>query len=270
MSREGEINLTEAREQTIILAVKAGDKLRNFFYGEFTQTQKSGVDFTTQADKEADRFISEELLRLFPQSKVLSEEAVEGDYSSLKYEENLWVVDPQDGTINFSRGHENFAVSIALGRLGVSRLGIIHMPLRRETYWAQEDLPGAFRVLTNEPIRVSNTKSLREVLVAIDWPYDLEQRQEVLRWAACFAPYVRQIKSTGSAVCDLAMVAAGKIDIYVQLGTKPWDTAAGRLLVKKAGGEVTTPEGEECDMFNNRILATNGVLHKTALELINN
>ena len=265
--RREELDLTEARQYAVQLALGAGGILRDFLVQGVAHEQKEGLDFTTVADKKVEEFLRDNLISRFPQTRFLGEETAEDDYLKLKDAENLWIVDPLDGTINFSRGHQNFAISIGLVSFGLPRLGVIHIPMRDEIYWAQENLPGAW--LNSQPIEVSETDSFAKVLVALDWPYaNMKHREEVLRWAHCFAPHVLQIKSSGSAVSDLAQVAAGKIDAYVQLGTKPWDTAAGSLLVQKAGGVVTTPAGEEWNVFNHRIMATNRVLHEQILSLI--
>lgn len=268
--KENDFDLNEARRVAIKAALKAGYILRKHFGGSFTQTGEEimqGFDLSTQADTESDELIRKELIRQFPQSEILSEEVPPENYGQFVDAENLWIVDPLDGTINFSRGHKNFAISIALVSRSVPKLAVIYLPMGGEIYWAQANEEKAY--LNDMPIRVSRVSEFNKALVAIDWPYtNLNYRDEVLRWARCFAPYVLQPRSTGSAVSDLASLAAGKIDAYVQLGTKPWDTAAGSLLVQKAGGMVTTPDGGEWNPFNHMILATNGILHEPIASLI--
>lgn len=265
-----ELDLTEARKVAVETALKAGYVLRESFAGNFTQESTKtpeGLDLTTDADTKSDQIIRRSLTSSFPQSEVLSEEVPPEEYSQFADTENLWIVDPLDGTINFSRGDPNFAISIAFVSRSVTRLAVIHVPMRGETYWAQADLPGVY--LNGMLREVSKVNEFSKASIAIDWPYtNIKVRDEVIRWATCFAPHVLQPKSRGSAVIDLATLAAGNIDAYVQLGIKPWDIAAGALLVQKGGGTVTTPEGEPHSPFHDRILATNGILHERILNMI--
>ncbi len=262
-----EIDVDEAREYTLGAVLEAGYMLRDHFKKVGGRTLRRGaVTLTMEADEAADIFLKSRLKKKYPESQFLSEETAAHGYSKLVDSDYLWIVDSLDGRINFSRGHENFAISVALVKDKMTQLGVIYAPIRGDSYWATVESEGVF--LNNNVVSVSEINQFKNSLIALDWPYNLRQRETVLRWASAFAPRVRQIKSTGSAVLDLALVAAGKIDAYVQLGTKPWDTAAGALLVEKAKGRVTTPEGENWDPFNHRILATNSILHDPILDLI--
>ncbi len=129
------IDLTEARKYLIELLTQAGNTLRRYFdSGVYTQKSKGGVDFATQADEEVDAFLVEQIKRQYPQSNFLTEETAPADYSSLKDTKGLWVIDPLDGTVNFSRKHPNFAISIGLVDKGVSKLGVVHIPMTGDTY----------------------------------------------------------------------------------------------------------------------------------------
>lgn len=263
-----EIQLSEVRIYTTVLITEAGNILRNEF-DKITdgEIRRGVVEKTIAADEAVDRFLRQELKKQYPGSQFLTEETPPSDYDLVKNSPLLWIIDSLDGQINFSRRHPNFTISVALANDSEVGLGLIHFPLTGEIFWAQQDMEGAF--LNDKPIKVSEIKHIKDTLIAIDWPYNLRQRETVLKWANCFAPKIRQLKSTGSAAADLAMVAAGRIDAYIQLGTKPWDTAAGGLLVRKAGGSVTTPEKENWDQFHDRIFASNGVLHDPIADLIN-
>ncbi|OGD83383.1 hypothetical protein A2165_03530, partial [Candidatus Curtissbacteria bacterium RBG_13_40_7] len=199
--------------------------------------------------------------------QFLTEETAPEDYSSLRSADNLWVIDPLDGTINFSRKHPNFAISVALVNKGVLQLGVVHVPLTGDTYWAQADKEQAF--VNGTPMQVSATEDMREVVLACDWAWGLEKRLNVVRWLGNISTHVRQIKSMGSAVSDLASLANGRIDGYIHSGLKPWDVAASALLIEKAGGKITTPAGGEWNVFNADMLATNGILHEPILKLVN-
>lgn len=261
------IELTEARKYLVNLVPQAGETLKNYFVSRnFTQRSKSGVDFTTQADEEVDAFLLEQIKRQYPQTNFLTEETAPPDYSSLRNTSDLWVIDPLDGTINFSRKHPNFAISIGLVDKGVPRLGVIHIPMTGDTYWAQADQERAF--LNGEPIQVSSIDNLGESVIACDWAWGLEKRLNVVRWLGNVSTHVRQIKSMGSAVADLANLAGGRIDAYMHSGLKPWDVAASALLIEKAGGKITTPTGANWDVFSPDILASNGILHEKLVNLL--
>lgn len=266
-----EIDLTEAKEVAVRIALLAGHYLNKYFNTDvITKVQSEtteGLDLTSEADTKSDAIIRNGLLTNFPQSEILSEEVPPEEYSQFADVENLWIVDPLDGTINFTRGDPNFGISIALVSHSVTQLAVIHVPVRGETYWGQADLPGVY--LNDVKKEVSRVAEFKKASIALDWPYtNIGVRDEVLRWATCFAPHLLQPKSRGSAVIDLATVAVGRMDAYVQLGIKPWDIAAGGLLVEKGGGMVTTPTGEPWSPFYDRILASNGILHRSILDLI--
>jgi len=262
-----EINLNEAREYLVEISSQAEEILKGYFTSKnYFVKQKEGVDFTTKADEEVDKFLVKAIQKKYPQSNFLTEETAPKDYSSLKNKENLWVIDPLDGTINFSRRHPNFAISIALVNKGRAKLGVIHVPIQNETYWAQEDKNGAF--LNNKMINVSKTENLRETTIACDWAWDLEKRKNVVDWIGKLIGSVRQIKSMGSAVADMASLAKGQIDIYMHSGLSPWDMAAASIIIEKANGKITTPKGEKWNVFNPDILATNNILHQQILDLL--
>ncbi len=261
------IDLTKAREYLIKISSQAGEILKKYFISSnYSLKQKEGVDFTTSADEEIDKFLTTALKKKYLFSHFLTEETAPKDYSSLKDKENLWVIDPLDGTINFSRHHPNFAISIALVDQGKIRLGVIYIPMQNETYWAQEDKKGAF--LNNEMINVSKTENLREVIIACDWSWDLEKRKNIVDWVRKVVGSVRQIKSMGSAVADMACLAKGQIDVYFHSGLKPWDVAAASLIVKNAGGQITTSQGKEWHIFNPDVLVANKILHPLILKKI--
>lgn len=263
-----EINLEEARICLTEIVTQAGKTLRRYFIsGGYSIRRKEGVDFTTQADVEVDAFLREKIKDKYPDANFLTEETAPDDYSSLREADNLWVIDPLDGTINFSRKHPHFAISIALVDRAVPRMGIVYVPIFNKLYWAQADQKDA--LFNGEPIRVSETADLKEVVLACDWAWNLEKRLNVIKWLGNISAHVRQIKCMGSAVTDLASLAEGRIDVYLHSGLKPWDVAASALFIEKAGGKITTPQGETWDVFQPDMLTSNGILHQNLLDLIN-
>ncbi len=262
------VDLEASRKFLAELLPQAGQILKQHFVNrDFTQRRKEGVDFTTQADEEVDEFLRVSIEKQFPNANFLTEETAPDDYSSLRDADNLWIIDPLDGTINFSRKHPNFGISVGLVDKGIPKLGVVHIPITGEIYWAQSNLENAF--LNGSPIHVSQTDDLGESVVACDWAWGLEKRLNVVTWLGKTSTHVRQIKSMGSAVSDLASLAAGRIDAYIHSGLKPWDIAASSLLIQKAGGKITTPTGGEWNVFQPDMLASNGLLHERILNLIN-
>ncbi len=262
------VDLTKVRKYLVDLVPQAGEILRKYFEsGEFTQKSKGGVDFLTQADEEVDAFLVKNIKRQYPDTHFLTEETAPKDYSAMKERNKLWVIDPLDGTINFSRKCPHFAISIGLVDKGIPKLGVVYIPMTKDLYYAQVDEKEAY--CNGEPIHVSATKKLEETILACDWAWDLEKRLHVVAWLKKLSAHVRQIKSMGSAVADLASLAQGNIDVYMHSGLKPWDTAASALFIQKAGGKITTPTGDNWDVFQPDILASNSILHKKMLSLIN-
>ena len=155
-----QINLTEARKYLTGIISQAGKILKKYFVsGKFTSRSKGGVDFLTKADEEVDRFLLENIRKKYPQNEILTEETAPKDYSPLKQTDNLWIIDPLDGTGNFSRHHPNFAISVGLVDKGISKLGIVYIPMEDKLYWAEKNKKGAF--LNGKPIKVSTTLDLK-------------------------------------------------------------------------------------------------------------
>lgn len=258
------LNLDEALAYSLEVVQGAGDILRNYFTK--LERGKTNGALMAEADQASEEFIRSKIKDNYPQSQFLTEVTPPASYSRVTNPPYFWIADSLDGEMNFSRGDPNFAITICLTVESEVQTAVVHLPQRGRTYWAQADREGVY--LNSSQVKVSGTSNTRDMVVALDWPYSPKHRETVARWVDCFYPHVRQIKSRGSAVSDLALVTEGEVDAYVQLGTKPWDTAAGSLFVTKGGGRITTPEGGEWNVFNDRILATNGVLHEPILNMI--
>lgn len=149
---------------------------------------------------------------------------------------------------------------------GQSQLAIAYLPLTKDLYWTDINQTQAF--LNERPLEVSQTSDLKKAVIGCDWAWDLEKRKNVLRFLDKIALAVRQVKSMGSAVCDLCLLAEGKIDGYIHSGLKPWDVAASSLIIQKSGGVITTPEGKKWDVFNPDMLASNKNLNQQLLDLL--
>jgi myo-inositol-1(or 4)-monophosphatase len=246
-------------------ARKAGQRLRRDF-GEVEHLQvsrKGPSDFVSKADQAAERTIWEELKVARPGWGFLFEEAGEIDPNP---DLPRWIVDPLDGTTNFLHGIPHFAVSIAVQepRLdgkgwGDVVAGIVYQPITDESYWAEKNR-GAW--LQDRRLRVSSRRHLDESLVATGIPF--ANRGDPEEWSkiyAALAPQVAGIRRFGSAALDLAWVAAGRYEGFWEQDLATWDTAAGCLLVREAGGFVTDWRGVSHPICEKQVLAGNDGLH---------
>ena len=237
------------------LARKAGEELRQGF-GHVKQIRRKGaVDLVTEYDLRSERLILEAIRQAFPQDAILSEEAGEVSQGDI-----CWMVDPLDGTTNFAHALPMFCVSIACTQGGAPALGVIYDPLREELFQA---LAGGGALLNGEALRVSETHSLPEALLVTGFPYDIRTNpQNNLDHYSRLALLSLGVRRLGSAALDLAYVAAGRFDGYWELRLNPWDWAAGALLVREAGGQVTDFRGsEEVLVGADSLVATNGRVH---------
>ena len=251
-------------------ARKAAPRLRRDF-GEVEQLQvskKGPGDFVTMADKRSEQTIVEELRTARPDWGMLLEEGgvIEGDPTKPR-----WIVDPLDGTTNFLHGVPHFAISIAVeekkpdGTAEITQ-GLVYQPVTDESFWAEK---GRGAWLQDRRLRVSSRRNLDEAMVGTGIPHF--GRGNVANWSRIFgaiAPEVAGIRRFGSAALDLAWVAAGRMDGFWEEDLDPWDSAAGVLLVKEAGGYVTDYRGQN-RMFDRReYLAANGDLHSKLHKLL--
>lgn len=242
-----------AREAARILAACRGHVATEF---------KGDRDPVTDADRASERFLVEELAARFPEDGFLGEEGTSRPGSS----GYLWVADPLDGTVNFSHGNPHYAVSLALLREGRVLAGAVAHGASGELFTAERGA-GAFR--NGERLRVSGCRELHLALAATDFPYDQEARlgRGVRRMESLLLA-CQGLRIQGSAALELCRIAAGELDLYAGDGTRPWDVAAGLVILEEAGGRATTWTGQELDMADPRFpLATNGALHMAALRV---
>lgn len=221
------------------LARRAGAILR-LAYGKKMKVQHKGViDLVTEADHRSEAYLIGEIRRRYPQHRILTEESGlhAGDGSG------QWLIDPLDGTVNFAHGVPFFCVSVAYLEEGQIRLGVVYEPLRDECFSAVRG-QGAF--LNGQAITCASTTDLNESLLTTGFPYDVRSRPDNnLNWYAYFALHSQGVRRLGSAALDLCYVAAGRFDGYWELSVQPWDIAAGALIAREAGAQVTNVHGEE-------------------------
>jgi myo-inositol-1(or 4)-monophosphatase len=229
---------------------------------------KGQRDIVTDADEAAQQLIAEIVRERFPKHAFLGEEGLAG--ADLNSAGPLWIVDPLDGTTNYARRYPSFCVSVALVEAGALRLGAIYDPARRESFYAEAG-HGAFFQRGRagaQPLRVSTTRDLAEALVGVDWARDPAVRARTVESVARVAESCRSVRATGSAALGLAYVAAGWLDAYYHLMLAPWDVAAGALIIREAGGEITSPAGAAWTLGQPAVVASNGLLHVGVVQVL--
>ncbi|HXH81535.1 MAG TPA: inositol monophosphatase family protein [Candidatus Tectomicrobia bacterium] len=222
----------------------------------------SPTNLVTEMDARAEALIVERLAHAFPDDGVLAEErGARAGRSGRR-----WIVDPLDGTTNYAHGLPVFAVSIALQVGPEVALGVVFDPMRDELYVAER---GRGATCNDAPLAVSATDKLDESLLTTGFPYDVRTNpDDNLREYAAFTRRARAVRRIGSAVIDLAWVAAGRFDGYWELRLGAWDVAAGALLVEEAGGRVSGVTGAPLDLDAPSVVATNGRIHDAILTLL--
>ncbi|MBX5462578.1 MAG: inositol monophosphatase [Steroidobacteraceae bacterium] len=200
-------------------------------------TSKGRNDFVTEIDQAAEREIIGHIRKHYPNHAFLAEES-----GQIGESETVWIIDPLDGTTNFLHGFPQFAVSIACRHRGQLEHAVVYDPLRQEIFTASR---GAGAHLDNHRIRVSKQRALEGALIATGFPYrsNLRYLDAYLAMLRTVMEHTAGVRRPGSAALDLAYVAAGRVDAFWEIGLKPWDTAAGTLLIQEAGGHVGTLTG---------------------------
>ena len=254
---------------------KAAKRLLRDF-GEVEQLQvsvKGPSDFVSQADLRSEATLREELERARPGYAFLMEESGASGSANWTWR---WIVDPLDGTTNFLHGMPHWAISIGLERRlpdGSAEItaGVIYNPAGDEMFWAERG-GGAF--MNERRLRVAARREIKDAVFATGIPFAAvppARRLAFARTLGALMPQVAGIRRFGAAALDLAWVAAGRFDGYWELGLRPWDCAAGILIVREAGGYVTDATGQEAvvhDGPSNDIVAANPLLHPRLCEVV--
>ncbi len=242
----------------INIAVKAARRAAaiinraSFDLDQLRVTNKHHNDFVTEVDQAAERAIIDVLRQAYPDHAILAEES--GASENLHDEnEYVWIIDPLDGTTNFIHGFPQYAVSIALQYRGQITQAVIYDPTRNELFTATK---GAGAFLNDKRIRVGKRDKLAEALIGTGFPYsDLSGLDEYLKMFKLMTEKSAGLRRPGSAALDLAYVAAGRLDGFFEKKLKPWDMAAGALLVSEAGGIITNFHGEADYLYKGDVIA---------------
>lgn len=214
-------------------------------------TEKQHNDFVTDVDQAAEQAIIETLLKAYPDHAILAEES--GASSNLNDEsEYAWIIDPIDGTTNFMHGYPNYCVSIALSQRGIITQAVVYDPVRNDLFTATK---GAGAYLNDKRIRVTKHDRIANTLLAAGHAAGPRALADYLKMYEVMAERCQAIRTAGSAALDLANVAAGRCDGFYEKGLKPWDIAAGSLLVTEAGGICGEFSGESDYLYKGDIIA---------------
>ena len=244
-------------------AAKTAGEILSRLFGQVSHiTKKGDIDLVTEADFQAEKAILEIIHLNFPQDNILAEESGGQEHASKR----TWLVDPLDGTTNFVHGFPFFAVSIALEVENELVLGVVHNPFMDEIFEATKGT-GAF--LNKEPLKVSKTQNMKDALLATGFPYDIHERPErVMALLEKMVVVAQGVRRPGSAAIDMCYVAAGRLDGFWEQELKPWDTAAGAVIVKEAGGRLSTFQGEPYTPYLKSIVAANPFIHDAMIEIL--
>jgi myo-inositol-1(or 4)-monophosphatase len=252
---------------TLNIAIKAARSAGNIIVRSLDQRDTLSVstkgrnDFVTEVDKNAEKEIIKIIRKAFPSHGILAEES-----GSHEGDEFLWLIDPLDGTTNFLHGFPQFAVSIALQHKGRLEHGVIYDPLRQEIFSASR---GAGAQLNERRIRVSQANGLEGSLLGTGFPFrQMDHLNNYIEILKNIIPQAAGVRRPGSAALDLAYVACGRLDGFWEFGLKPWDLAAGALIIQEAGGMLSDFEGGSDFMKTGNVVAGNAKVMKALLQTI--
>ena len=236
------------------IAREAGALLMSYFDRHIKSEYKGDVDLVTAADRASEKLIAERLRARWPQHGIVGEEGTRTDTSA----EFRWYVDPLDGTTNFAHGYPVFCISIALARRDDEiEVGVLYDPTRNELFAAES---GRGATLNGNPIHVSKTTRLAESILGTGFPSHKRHKNPNIYFYQQITLRSHGVRRAGSAALDLANVAAGRYDGFWEFNLNPWDTAAGVLIVREAGGKVTRFDGTPFRLDSREVLATNGLI----------
>ncbi len=249
-----EIAEQAAREAGVVLLENLG-KVKEI---EF----KAKNSLVTEVDKLSEEIIINKIKKSFPSHDIFAEESGRDSEDS----DHLWLIDPIDGTTNYAHAYPFFSISIALEVNGVVEVGLVYDPVKDEMFTA-ELAKGAY--LNNKPIEVSKSYAIEHSHVCTGFMHEIEWMVEAnIKHFGNFIRRARAVRRDGSAALDVCYVACGRFDGFWELGLNPWDTAAAVLILKEAGGHITTFSGGEYSIYMKEILASNSIVHDQMIEIL--
>lgn len=257
-----ELDLARVREVGVAAARAAGELLRSRIDSIREVRHKGVIDLVTDVDVASEKLVSGMLLEAFPTHTILGEEGgtLGGDDSRFR-----WLVDPLDGTTNYTHGFPMFCVSIGLEVDGELTFGAVYAPCQEELYVGER---GRGATLNGRPLAVSQTTELRQAMLATGFPYERAAVPRALRSFEVLSFASQAVRRVGSAALDLCYVASGRFDGYWEHQVKPWDLAAGALIVVEAGGQLSATDGSAFGVDGGQVLSSNRRLHPALVEAL--
>jgi myo-inositol-1(or 4)-monophosphatase len=247
--------------KAVEIAQEAGALVANYYERRVAFESKGEFDLVTEADRASEKLIVERLRSHFPSHGIVAEEG--GGHASKS--EYTWFVDPLDGTTNFAHSFPIFNVTLGLARGEEMIAGVVFDPMKSELFTAER---GGGAYLNNRRIHVSSAKRLADSLSSTGFPSRKRRHNANIYFYYQLAMASHGVRRTGSAAIDIAYVACGRLDFFWEFGLKPWDVAAGSLIVQEAGGRVSDMHGAAHSVTKSKsFLCDNGALHAEALQV---
>lgn len=247
----------------ITVSKKAGELILKESAKKLHITEKGENDLVTNVDKASEKLIIREIKKIYPEHAILAEEsAAKFTKNFLKDAKYIWLIDPLDGTTNFAHGLYQYCVSIALLKEGELIVGVVFAPALNQLFYAEKEKGAYFQNGKNptKKVHVSQTKKVSQSLLVTGFP--ATNRELSVKYFTKMMYHCQAIRRLGSAALDLCYTAAGQFDGHWEFGLKPWDIAAGSLIVTEAGGVVTDTKGNLLNLSGQNLLASNGKIHK--------
>lgn len=251
-------------DKIIQIAKEAGEIIKEGFGKKFSiETKGSYTNLVTEYDKKSEATIINYIKKEFPSHSVLAEESG-NHYSGSEY---LWVIDPLDGTTNFAHGLPIFSVSIGVQKNGRTIYGVVYDVMRDSMYSAEL---GSGSFCNSRKLKVSDNSDIRKSVLVTGFPYNIaENPDHAFEHFIAFLKHARAVRRLGSAAIDFCYTAEGVFDGFWEVYLNPWDMCAGKLLVEEAGGLVTDFKSNEINIYSKQILATNNLIHKEMIRILN-
>jgi myo-inositol-1(or 4)-monophosphatase len=256
--------LKQIQQEARQTALAAGALLWQNFSRPHQVQLKGRHDPVTESDFQSQQLIIQNLSLAFPNHHFLAEEI--GTPENQNSSDGCWIIDPLDGTVNFAHNFPMFCVSIAFQWQGEVVYGVVYDPMRDELF---EALQGRGAWLNQQPIKVSEVDDLDQALVATGFPYTvIDHLDATMQRFGNMVARAQGVRRPGSAALDLCYVAAGRFDGFWEEALKPWDTAAGVLIVQEAGGQISTFDGSSFNLYSSNVVASNVLLHDQILAVL--
>ncbi|HSR73731.1 MAG TPA: inositol monophosphatase family protein [Sulfurovum sp.] len=247
------------------IALDAGKIVKEGYASHKEVSHKGVVDLVTEYDVRTEAFIIDQLKKVFPDYTLVGEESHQGSYH---YDKVIYI-DPIDGTTNFVHGIPHLAISLGVWEQGKPRLAVVYNPILEELFWAIRG-EGAF--CNGQRLEVSRQSKLQNALIATGFPYAKVnagiEYQWVINCMTNLLPHIQDIRRLGAAAIDLCYLAQGKVEAFYEIDLKPWDVAAGILIVQEAGGHISNVYDRPFDFDDKSIVASNGKVHQQLMKYL--